>query len=39
LEGAAEEGATTELLDIRQLSIPMYDPDDDHPTDFRAQDV
>lgn len=23
LQGAAEAGATTELLDIRQLSIPM----------------
>ena len=26
LEGAAEAGAKTDLLDIRQLSLPMYDP-------------
>jgi FMN reductase len=26
LEGAAEAGAETDLLDIRQLSLPMYDP-------------
>jgi FMN reductase len=26
LEGAAEAGATTELLDIKQLALPMYDP-------------
>lgn len=31
LEGAAEAGARTELLDIRQLSLPMYDPADDNP--------
>ena len=33
LEGAAEAGATTELLDIKQLSLPMYDPADNHPAD------
>jgi FMN reductase len=33
LEGAAEAGATTELLDIRQLSLPMYDPANDSPPD------
>jgi FMN reductase len=33
LEGAAEAGANTELLDIRQLSLPMYDPADDSPPD------
>src|SRR5262245_29755058 len=27
LEGAARAGATTELLDIRELSLPMYTPD------------
>jgi FMN reductase len=27
LEGAAEAGAQTELLDIRELSLPMYAPD------------
>ena len=26
LHGASETGAQTELLDIRQLSLPMYDP-------------
>jgi FMN reductase len=26
LEGAAEAGAATELLDIKQLDLPMYDP-------------
>ena len=26
LEGAAEAGAKTDLLDIRQMSLPMYDP-------------
>lgn len=26
LEGAAEAGATIELLDIKELSLPMYDP-------------
>jgi FMN reductase len=26
LDGAAEAGARTELLDIRKLSLPMYDP-------------
>jgi len=31
LEGAEEAGATTELLDIKQLSLPMYDPADTHP--------
>ncbi len=33
LEGAAQAGATTELLDIRQLSLPMYDPAEEHPPD------
>ncbi|MEA2553166.1 MAG: reductase [Fimbriimonadaceae bacterium] len=26
VQGAAEEGATTELLDIREMSLPMYIP-------------
>jgi FMN reductase len=26
LEGAAEAEATTELLDIKKLALPMYDP-------------
>ncbi|HZP61882.1 MAG TPA: NADPH-dependent FMN reductase [Terriglobales bacterium] len=31
LEGAAEAGAQTELLDIRELALPMYDPEDGNP--------
>jgi FMN reductase len=31
LEGAAQAGARTELLDIRRLSLPMYDPADENP--------
>lgn len=31
LEGAAEAGAKTELLDIRQLALPMYDPEITNP--------
>ena len=26
LQGAADAGAKTDLLNIRQLSLPMYDP-------------
>src|SRR2546426_1551534 len=29
LDGAAEAGAKTELLDLRQLNLPMYDPSSD----------
>jgi FMN reductase len=32
LEGAARAGARTELLDIRELDLPMYNPDDAAPT-------
>jgi FMN reductase len=32
LEGAAGAGAHTELLGIRELDLPMYNPDDDEPT-------
>jgi len=32
LEGAASAGAETQLLDIRELDLPMYNPDDDEPT-------
>jgi FMN reductase len=32
LDGAATAGAETQLLDIRQLNLPMYNPDDDEPT-------
>jgi len=39
LEGAAEAGAKTDLLDIRQLSLPMYDPGAEQSTRVRAWDV
>jgi FMN reductase len=32
LEGAAGEGAETTLLDLRELDLPMYNPDDEQPT-------
>jgi FMN reductase len=32
LEGAEAAGAETELLDIRELDLPMYNPDADEPT-------
>jgi len=31
LAGAAEAGAKTDLLDLRELSLPMYDPADTNP--------
>ncbi len=33
MEGAAEAKATTELLDIKQLALPMYDPAGKNPPD------
>src|SRR5213593_1640350 len=36
LEGASNAGAETRLLDIRELDLPMYNPDDDDPTDSAA---
>ena len=36
LEGAAGAGADTELLDIRELDLPMYDPEHDEPTEAAA---
>lgn len=33
LEGAAEAGAETELLDLRELDLPMYNPDLPDPTE------
>jgi len=33
LDGAASTGARTELLDIRELDLPMYNPDEDAPTE------
>jgi FMN reductase len=32
LEGAEAAGAETELLDLRELDLPMYDPDHEEPT-------
>ena len=32
LAGAAEAGATTKLLDLRELDLPMFNPDHDQPT-------
>jgi FMN reductase len=37
LEGAANAGAETELLDIGELNLPLYNPDDDEPTDDAAR--
>jgi FMN reductase len=37
LEGAEAAGAATELLDIRELDLPMYNPDDDEPTETAAR--
>ena len=33
LAGVAEAGAETELLDLRELALPMYDPDQPGPTE------
>jgi FMN reductase len=32
LAGAAEAGAETKLLDLRELDLPMFNPEDDQPT-------
>jgi FMN reductase len=37
LEGAQGAGAKTVLLDLRQLDLPMYNPDDDEPTEAAAR--
>ena len=37
LEGAASAGATTELLDLRELELPMYNPDNDEPSPGAAR--
>jgi FMN reductase len=37
LEGAAGEGAETTLLDLRELDLPMYNPDDEQPTPAAAR--
>ncbi len=37
LEGAGAAGAETELLDLRELALPMYNPDHDEPTPSAAR--
>ncbi len=37
LEGAATAGAETTLLDLRELDLPMYDPDSEQTTPAAAQ--
>jgi FMN reductase len=36
LEGAASAGAETRLLDLRELDLPVYDPDHEEPTGAAA---
>jgi len=36
LEGAAGAGAETQLLDLRELDLPMYNPDDAEPGEAAA---
>ncbi len=33
LDGAASAGAATQLLDLRELALPMFNPEDDRPTE------
>jgi len=37
LEGVAAAGAEPRLLDLRELDLPMYNPDDDQPTEAAAE--
>jgi len=37
LAGAREAGAETRLLDLRELALPMFDPDDETPTGPAAE--
>jgi FMN reductase len=37
VEGAANAGAETELLDLHELELPMYNPDNDKPTPAAAR--
>jgi FMN reductase len=37
LKGAAAAGADTRLLDLRELDLPMYNPDDDEPGEHAAE--
>ncbi len=36
LEGAAAAGAETRILDLRELDLPMYNPDEAEPTESAA---
>jgi FMN reductase len=36
LQGSAAAGAQTRLLDLRELALPMYNPDDDEPREAAA---
>jgi FMN reductase len=36
LEGAEKAGAETRLLDLRELDLPLYNPDDNEPTGSAA---
>jgi FMN reductase len=37
LEGAADVGAETKLLDLRELDLPMYNPDEHEPESAAAE--
>jgi FMN reductase len=37
LEGAAAAGAETRLLDLRELDLPLYNPDDDLPNEAATE--
>jgi FMN reductase len=37
LAGAAAAGAATHLLDLRELDVPMYNPDDEEPGEAAAE--
>jgi FMN reductase len=37
LAGAEAAGAETQLLDLRRLGLPLYNPDDDEPTESAAE--
>jgi FMN reductase len=37
VDGAASAGAETELLDLRELALPMYNPDNDAPSPAAAR--
>ena len=37
MDGVAAAGGTTELLDLRELDLPMYDPDANEPTEAASR--